>query len=116
MANINIKEFAVAGIPYGKLFAHEWFIGCDDVVDKKLVKEKIDFYLSKYNDDYKTERLDAIKDVFVNILPNQLFIGWLKSQGKEGGSVKFPRVLKNEKLNQWHTYLQNKNIILDVKN
>ena len=55
--NINIKEFAVAGIPYGKLFAHEWFIGCDDVVDKKLVKEKIDFYLSKYNDDYKTKTL-----------------------------------------------------------
>jgi hypothetical protein len=30
----------------------------------------------------------------------------MKIQGKEGGQNKFPRVIKNEKLNSWSDYLK----------
>lgn len=108
---ICIMEYAVAGIPEGKLFAHKWYIGCDDSVNVNLLKEKIDHHLSILNDDYKTERLEAIKELYINILPTSVFYGWLKKQGKEGGQNKFPRVLKKDKLEDWENYLKQNDLI-----
>ncbi|MFN0048816.1 MAG: GH3 auxin-responsive promoter family protein [Cytophagales bacterium] len=103
--NVRIVEYAVAGIPEGKLFAHKWYLACDEEVDAVLLKEKIDFYLSQLNDDYKTERQEAIKEIYINVLPTTAFYGWLKAQGKEGGQNKFPRVLKKAKLEEWESFL-----------
>ena len=64
--NIDVKEFTVAGIPYGNLFAHQWYLGTDRVVDKKLLKERLDFYLKALNDDYAVERSAALKEIFVD--------------------------------------------------
>ncbi len=108
--NIRVLEYAVAGIPNGKLFAHKWFIGCDEAVDEEAFKTKIDYYLGELNDDYKTERLEAIKDIYINVLPTSAFYGWLKTQGKEGGQNKFPRVLKKGKLEEWESYLKENNL------
>jgi hypothetical protein len=109
--NLEIKEFSVAGVPYGNLFAHQWYVGCDKEVDKSLFKTKLDEYLKEVNDDYKTERLEAIKEIYVDILPNSVFYEWLKLHGKEGGSHKFPRVLKKDKLANWKQFLASKGFI-----
>ncbi len=106
--NIEVKEFTVAGIKHGSMFAHKWFIGTDNQIDANIAKEKIDQNLKKLNDDYRVERIAAIKDVVVEILSPELFYDWMKQQGKEGGQNKFPRVLKNEKLKSWEEYLSNK--------
>jgi hypothetical protein len=103
--NIEIKEFTVAGIKYESMFAHKWYIGTDSVVDSEIAKEKIDQYLKKLNDDYRVERIAAIKEVFAEIIPTHVFYDWLRLQGKEGGQNKFPRVLKNEKQLHWEEYL-----------
>ncbi|MDQ3394844.1 MAG: GH3 auxin-responsive promoter family protein [Bacteroidota bacterium] len=102
--NIAIKEFTVAGIPYGSLFAHHWYIGTDDPVDEAVIKEKLDQYLQQLNDDYKVERSAALKEVFVEIIPTQVFYQWMKMQGKEGGQNKFPRVLKKAQLESWQSF------------
>ena len=57
------------------------------------------------NDDYRVERIEAVKDVFVEILPLKCFQNWMKINGKEGGAHKFPRVLKQKKLKEWEEYL-----------
>jgi hypothetical protein len=106
--NISIKEFAVAGVAYQNMFAHKWYIGSDDKFDSNLLKKLIDSHLCELNDDYKTERISALKDIFINILPTQVFLDWLKSQGKEGGQTKFPRVLKKEKLADWEQFIKQK--------
>ena len=103
--NIRVREFTVSGEKYESMFAHRWFIGTDDIVDSEQIREKIDYYLSELNDDYKTERKHALKNVFIEILPSEIFYGWLKANGKEGGQNKFPRVLKNDKLKSWKEYL-----------
>lgn len=103
--NVEINEFTVAGIRHGSLFAHKWFLGTNDPLDPQIAKEKIDGYLKMLNDDYRVERIEAVKDVFVEILPLKTFKNWMKIQGKEGGAHKFPRVLKNEKLKEWEDYL-----------
>lgn len=104
--NIDIPEFAVAGIPYQSLFAHHWFVGTDDKVDKKLLKEKIDEHLKVLNDDYAVERSAALREIFVDVLPVKTFYDWMESKGKVGGQNKFPRVMKNAQLDDWKNFLQ----------
>ncbi len=103
--NITITEFTVAGIPFGSLFAHHWFIGTDDVVDKGVLKERIDFHLKALNDDYAVERSAALKEIFVDVHPVNVFYDWMQSRGKVGGQNKFPRVLKKSQLEEWTAFL-----------
>ncbi|SKC86556.1 GH3 family domain-containing protein [Ohtaekwangia koreensis] len=105
--NITIPEFTVAGIPYDSLFGHHWFIGTDDKVDPKALKEKIDQHLKELNDDYAVERSAALKEVLVDVVPVKTFYSWMESKGKVGGQNKFPRVIKNAQLEDWKTFLQN---------
>jgi len=104
--NINIKEFTVAGIPHGTLFAHHWFIGTDDKVDKKIVRDKLDAHLKILNDDYAVERSAALKDVSVDVLPVTVFYDWMEFKGKVGGQNKFPRVMKRAQLDEWQSFLE----------
>ncbi|MBL7852165.1 MAG: GH3 auxin-responsive promoter family protein [Cyclobacteriaceae bacterium] len=103
--NLDIKEFTVAGIPHGTLFAHHWYIGTDQPADAEQVKERLDQHLKSLNDDYAVERSAALKEVHVDILPTQTFYDWLESKGKSGGQNKFPRVLKNAQLEDWQAFI-----------
>lgn len=103
--NITITEFAVAGIPYGSLFAHHWFVGTDDPVDREALKEKIDEHLKVLNDDYAVERSAALKEIVVDVLPVKTFYDWMESKGKVGGQNKFPRVMKKTQLEDWKNFL-----------
>jgi len=104
--NISIPEFTVAGVPFGSFFAHEWYVACDDKVDKDELKSVIDNSLKKLNDDYAVERKSALKDIFVHVLSEQQFMDFMKQKGKMGGQHKFPRVLKGKMLQDWQQFLQ----------
>ena len=104
--NIEIREFTVAGIKHDPMFAHQWYIGTDDALDPDTAKEKIDEYLKVLNDDYRVERIAAIKDIFVEVLPSRAFSNWMKVHNKEGGANKFPRVMKREQHAAWEKYLE----------
>ena len=106
--NISIPEFTVAGIPYDTLFAHKWFVGCDDKVDALVLRNKIDEKLKLINDDYRIERTAALKEVIVEVLPTTVFMSWMESKGKMGSQHKFPRVMKNKIYAEWQDYV-NKN-------
>ncbi|MCR9251878.1 MAG: GH3 auxin-responsive promoter family protein [bacterium] len=109
--NIDIREFTVIGDSYETMFAHHWYIGTDDEINQEELKVKIDSHLKALNDDYKTERTSALKEVFVHVLPTKAFIQWMKKQGKEGGQNKFPRVLKKAKAQDWRSFLSEENLI-----
>jgi len=103
--NLDIREFTVAGIRYDTMFAHKWFLGTDKEISPELAKKKIDENLKNLNDDYRVERIAAIKEVFVEILPSEVFYDWMKLKGKEGGQNKFPRVLKNQQIKEWEEHI-----------
>jgi hypothetical protein len=103
---VDIREFAVSAIRHGSMFAHKWFLGTDDSVDPELAKSYIDNHLKKLNDDYRVERIEAIKDIFVEVLPVSLFYEYMSIHGKIGGQHKFPRVLKNGILEDWEAFLE----------
>jgi hypothetical protein len=104
--NVNIKEFTVAGITHGNLFAHQWFIGTDDLVDAKAFTKRLDEKLCELNDDYKVERGHALKEVLVELIPTDVFYAWMKAKGKEGGQNKFPRVMKKEQFAEWQNFVK----------
>ncbi len=105
--NVDIREFTVAGIKHDTMFAHRWYIGSESDIDVLKMREAIDENLKILNDDYRVERIAAIKEVFVEVLPSAVFYNWMKMKGKEGAQNKFPRVLKSQKLLEWEAFLEN---------
>lgn len=109
--NVSVPEFTVAGIKHDSMFAHKWYLGITGNfkdLDVETVKRQIDQNLKDLNDDYRVERIAAIRDVIVELLPLDLFYKYLKTLGKEGGQHKFPRVIKKDQHLKWEEYL-NKN-------
>jgi hypothetical protein len=108
--NITIREFTVTGMKYENLFAHQWYIGCDNDIDPEELRKCLDETLCSLNDDYLVERTSALKEVFLTVLPANTFIEYLRAKGKEGAMSKFPRVLKGEPLKDWEQYLAKRNL------
>lgn len=107
--NTTFTEFTVSGIPHQGFFAHQWYIGYENGVnlDPEVVKQKLDDALKELNDDYKVERLSALKDVFVKLIPTESFINWMEYKGKLGAQNKFPRVMKKDQHEEWKEFLEN---------
>ncbi len=102
---IEVREFTVTPIQHGSLFAHKWYLGTDNPIPPDVAARKIDEYLKILNDDYRVERIAAIREVIVEVYPSRVFYDWMKICGKEGAQNKFPRVLRNEPLKKWEDYL-----------
>jgi len=107
MLNVEIPEYAVAGIPYDGSFAHQWYLGTHGSVDKERVRNVLDEKLKELNDDYAVERIAALRDVMVEVVPVEKFYDFLMVKGKLGGQNKFPRVLRSSQLAEWKAFLQN---------
>ncbi|MFM2385832.1 MAG: hypothetical protein RL660_589 [Bacteroidota bacterium] len=105
---ITIKEYTVAGYRYKNAFAHTWYIGVEGEtsVTREEILKVLDETLCEINDDYAVERTSALKEVFVELLPNQTFHDYLKHQGKVGAMIKFPRVMKGAALEQWQAFVE----------
>ena len=108
--NISIPEFTVAGVPDGNFFAHHWFVATDDKVNAVSLAVLIDNKLKELNDDYEVERRHALKNVVVDVLPEKMFMNFMKAKGKEGGQHKFPRVLKGKMLEDWQQFLKGEKV------
>jgi hypothetical protein len=103
--NICIPEYTVMGFPHENYFAHKWFVASNDAVDEDLLRDRIDHHLKELNDDYAVERTSALKDVFLQKLPEDAFLKFMESKGKLGSQHKFPRVMKGKMLQDWKEFL-----------
>lgn len=111
--NLGVREYTVVGEEYNSLFAHHWFIGYENKVNPENVKIRLDSNLKLLNDDYRTERQHALKEIFVSLLPNRIFYDFMTFLAKEGGQNKFPRVLKGEKKKTWLNFIKKTKIYYD---
>ena len=105
--NICIPEYGVVGMNHGNFFAHKWYVACDDPIDAEILRKKIDEHLCELNDDYAVERSSALKEVFLEKLPEEKFMKFMEVKGKLGSQHKFPRVLKGKMLEDWSMFLLN---------
>jgi len=108
--NICIPEYTVVGFPYNNFFAHKWYVASNDNCDTELLKNKIDQHLRHLNDDYATERDSALKEIFLEKLPEEKFLKFMELKGKLGSQHKFPRVMKGKMLEDWSRFLETENI------
>ena len=104
--NISIPEYTVTGLPHGNFFAHRWYIATNDKVDPEKVRQRIDEILRMLNDDYATERDSALKDVYLEVHPEEKFMKFMELKGKLGSQHKFPRVMKGKMLVEWEKFLK----------
>jgi len=102
--NISILEYTVAGIPDGGMFAHHWWIGTHDKADAEVLKLRLDEKLKILNDDYRVERTSALREIYVDVVPVEVFYSWMETKGKVGAQNKFPRVMKKKMLEDWINY------------
>jgi hypothetical protein len=103
--NVSIPEYTVAGVPHGLFFAHQWWVACDDNANTEELRKKIDEKLRMLNDDYAVERESALKEVYLNILPESKFMEFMRLKGKIGGQHKFPRVMRGKMYQDWQKFL-----------
>ncbi|HEN20587.1 MAG TPA: GH3 auxin-responsive promoter [Desulfobacteraceae bacterium] len=105
--NVEIREYTVAGISFDNYFAHKWYLGVNkgSGIMGETLKHSLDSKLMELNDDYRTERSAALKEIFVETLPLSAFYGFLRQKGKEGGQNKFPRVI-NHMLSEWENFIE----------
>ena len=104
--NVCIPEYTVVGKPYGSFFAHHWYVASDDNVNSELLRLRMDEKLKELNDDYAVERKSALKEIFLDVLPEDRFMEFMRLKGKIGGQHKFPRVLKGRMLEDWNKFLK----------
>ena len=71
---------------------------------------KIDLHLKNLNDDYRVERISALKEVIVTVLPDGAFIDFLRIKNKLSASSKFPRVMKGKLLEEWKDFLEHRKL------
>jgi hypothetical protein len=103
--NVVIPEFTVAGVPHDKFFAHHWYVASDDHIDSEELRKRIDEKLKELNDDYAVERKSALREVWLDVLPESSFMEFMRLKGKIGGQHKFPRVLKGKILEDWQKFI-----------
>jgi len=103
--NISIPEYTVVGFPYENFFAHRWYVASNDAVDAEALRKRIDAHLRILNDDYAVERDSALKNIFLEVLPEEKFMKFMELKGKLGSQHKFPRVMKGKMLEEWTQFL-----------
>jgi hypothetical protein len=81
-------------------------VACNDDCDEEILRKKIDQNLRILNDDYAVERDSALKDVFLEKLPEEKFLRFMELKGKLGSQHKFPRVMKGKMLEEWNRFLE----------
>jgi hypothetical protein len=106
---VDINEFTVAGFREDNSFAHHWYIACDEPIDKELAIKKIDEHLKVLNDDYRVEREEALRNLYIDVLPTHVFYDFMEKTGKIGGATKFPRVLKGKRYDDWKEFISSLN-------
>ena len=84
---------------------HCWYIGSDVFIDPKDIAREIDQELGLINDDYAYVRKYNLGAPTFQIIPTDLFYGFLESLGKLGAQNKMPRVLNQEQAKKWLEFL-----------
>lgn len=104
--NVCIPEYTVVGLDYKGFFAHRWYVASNDHVEAEKLRSSLDNHLRTLNDDYATERDSALKEVFLEVLPEERFMKFMELKGKLGSQHKFPRVMKGKMLEEWKRFLE----------
>jgi hypothetical protein len=104
--DVVIKEFTMSAIRRGEDYINKWYLSCDKTPDKSKVAQSLDATLRENNKNYNVARTRALKDVEVELIPEEIFYKWSEETKKKGGQVKIPRVMKEEDFNAFAAFVE----------
>jgi hypothetical protein len=105
----DLREFTVIGKKTPKGFCHHWYIGTDLLGIDNQILTYIDDSLKTINDDYKVERVHALNEIRITLLPLSDFYEFMEIKNKTGAQNKFPRVIKKqEQIDEWELFVEKK--------
>jgi hypothetical protein len=112
LLNAGVREFTVAGVREGSFWAHQWYVSVENqAVTPETFAQALDKELRRLNDDYAVERDYVLREVRVQLLPNEVFLGWLGKRGKFNGQAKIPRVMKGQQLAEFAAYVESGDVL-----
>jgi hypothetical protein len=104
----DFTEFTVKGFKEDSSFAHHWYLANHNSgLDPEAVRSKLDQHLRDLNDDYHTERNHVLTGMYLQVLPEAVFLDFLEKHLKLGGQSKFPRVLSDNLYALWVDHVKN---------
>lgn len=104
--NIDINEYTVGAIKEGEDYYHQWILVSDDKTDNEACKDYIDGSLQEANKNYKVARKKALKGIKLKVITKKSYHNYLKSENKNGGQIKTPKVMTEEKIKKYLAFLK----------
>lgn len=106
---VDIIEFCVMPIQNENCWIHYWYIAMKPTTSstKNKFTSILDEELIKLNDDYRTQRINNLLNINVQIIDIEIFYDWLKYCGKKTGQAKIPRILSDKSKESWMQYMKN---------
>jgi hypothetical protein len=101
----TIKEFTVYARKIDGEFYHKWYLETDTEASEEDLAKSLDEKLQEANKNYNVARSKALKGVKVYKVPNGFFNDWNAHQKKMGGQVKMPKVLSDDKQEEWEAFV-----------
>ncbi|MGB3617447.1 MAG: GH3 auxin-responsive promoter family protein [Catalinimonas sp.] len=103
----EIQEFTLAVDEGEGGDVHHWYLGSDEPLDHQPLLEALEAGLREAVPHYDDAR-GQVADVRVDVLGPEVFYRWLELNKKRGGQIKMPRLLRDEQLADWRTFISRK--------
>lgn len=103
--SIRIPEFTLAVVRNEQGFIHRWYLGVIGQADQTKLATALDESLKQANKAYTSAREKALTGVEVVVLTPDIFYQWNAENKKKGGQVKMEKVMSDDKLSKWETFI-----------
>lgn len=105
--DVEINEYTVGAVKKENDYYHQWILVTDQSLDTKDCTAFIDNQLQQANKNYKVARSKVLKGIEVLIITKETYHNYLKSQKKNGGQIKTPKVMTEEKITAYLDFIKN---------
>lgn len=97
---VQVNEYSLSAMQDEKgEYFHQWVLGLDKKGDEvPELAQQLDGILKNLNKNYAVARGKALKYIQVKSVSKQLIYAWLEKGKKKGGQVKFPKIMKAERM------------------
>ncbi|WP_420318800.1 GH3 family domain-containing protein [Ekhidna sp.] len=103
---VTVNEYSVAAVKNeNDEYIHQWVVVSENKIDKTLFSKKLDEALKEANKNYGVARGKALTGIRVSAISKDEYFDFLDSSKKKGGQVKTPKVMGEEKMQDFLDYI-----------
>ncbi len=105
--NNTINEYSVAAVKNSDGdYIHQWVVVSDKEINEEDFSQRLDEALKDANKNYGVARSKALKGIKVKAISKDVYYGFLAKGKKKGGQVKTPKVMDEEKMQEFLEFIR----------